>query len=92
MLSKKLQIGQVVRALSGREQGRLFFIVEIVDHKNVLISDGKKRKLGKPKLKRVKHLKIYDFVSNEAEQKLLSKHDSIDAFLRAQLTKLDQTI
>lgn len=92
MLLNKLSIGQVVKALSGREQGRLFFVVEVVDHEYVLISDGKTRKLGKPKLKKVKHLKIYDFISEEAKQKIISKQNNTDAFLRAQLTKLDQRI
>lgn len=92
MLLNKLSIGQVVKALSGREQGRLFFIVELVDHEYVLISDGKTRKLGKPKLKKVKHLKIYDFISEEAKQMIISKQNNTDAFLRAQLTKLDQRI
>ena len=44
MLSENTRVGQVVEGLSGREIGRLFFIVKIVDHEYVLISDGKKKK------------------------------------------------
>jgi len=92
MLSNNLSVGQVVRATSGKEQGRLFFIIKLVDHKHVLIADGKKRKLGKPKLKKVKHLEIYNVINNEVKNKILSEQNTADAFLRAQLIKLNQTI
>ena len=92
MLSKQLSVGQVVRATSGREQGRLFFIVKVIDSEYVLIADGKKRKLGKPKLKKVKHLERYNVINDEIKNKLRSNKDTVDAFLRAQLTKLNQSI
>ncbi len=92
MLSNNLSVGQVVRATSGREQGRLFFVVKVIDSKYVLIADGKKRKLGKPKLKKVKHLERYDVINNEIKNKIESNKETIDAFLRAQLTKLNQSI
>ena len=53
MLSNNLSVGQVVKATSGKEKDKLFFIIKIVDHQYVLIADGKKRKLGKPKLKKL---------------------------------------
>ena len=37
MLSKDICIGQVVRNTSGRDTGRLFFIVKVVDDEYVLI-------------------------------------------------------
>jgi len=92
MLSNNLSVGQVVRATSGKEQERLFFITKIIDHEYVLIADGKKRKLGKPKLKKVKHLERYNVINNEVKNKILSEQNTTDAFLRAQLIKLNQTI
>lgn len=86
MLSEKIRVGQVVKSLSGRETGRLFFVVKVIDPQYVLISDGKKRKLDRPKLKKVKHLKVYKFFNEEVKNKIAS--DKItDAFLRAELTK-----
>lgn len=91
MLSKNIRVGQVVEGLSGRETGRLFFIVKIIDKDYVLISDGKKRKLDKPKLKKVKHLKVYSFFNDKVKNKIAS--DTItDAFLRAELTKSKELI
>ncbi|MBU5308731.1 KOW domain-containing protein [Clostridioides mangenotii] len=89
MLSEDLSIGQVVKVSSGRDKGRLFFIVKIVDDEYVLIADGKKRKLVKPKLKKVKHLKKYNFINNEVKEKIISDQEITDCFLRAELTKLN---
>ncbi|MGL5642678.1 MAG: KOW domain-containing protein [Paraclostridium sp.] len=89
MLSKKLSIGQVVINLSGRDAGRLFFIVEVVDDEYVFISDGKKRKLEKPKLKKVKHLQKYDIINNAVKDMIESKESITNAFLRAELGKLN---
>lgn len=92
MLSNNLSVGQVVRSTSGKEQGKLFFITKIIDHKYVFIADGKKRKLVKPKLKKVKHLKIYNVINNEVKNKILSEHNVADVFLRVELIKLNDLV
>jgi ribosomal protein L14E/L6E/L27E len=89
MLSEKIRIGQVVRNSSGRDTGRLFFVVKIVDDEYVFISDGKKRKLEKPKLKKVKHLQKYDIINYNVKNIIESKGSVTDAFLRAELGKLN---
>ncbi|MDR0880838.1 MAG: KOW domain-containing protein [Clostridioides sp.] len=89
MLSEDLSIGQVVKVSSGRDSGDLFFVIKIVDADYVLIADGKNRKLVKPKLKKVKHLKKYNFVNSEVRRRILSNLELTDAFLRAELAKLN---
>lgn len=89
MLSEDICIGQVVENTSGRDAGRLFFVVKIIDDEYVLISDGKKRKLDKPKLKKVKHLKKYNIVNNNIKNMIESKESITDAFLRVELGKLN---
>lgn len=51
-----LKLGQVVMSTQGRDAGRLFVVVEVVDENYVLICDGALRKIDKPKKKKVKHL------------------------------------
>lgn len=92
MLSNKLSIGQVVQVSSGRDTGRFFFVIKTIDHEYVLISDGRKRKLDKPKLKKVKHLKRYNVVNEILKDKILSGQEVTDAFLRAELTKLNNIV
>ena len=40
---KALSPGQLVRAKAGRDKGRQFFIVGIIDEKHVYIADGDKQ-------------------------------------------------
>lgn len=89
ILSKKVSIGQVVRNSAGRDTGRLFLGVEVVDDEYIFISDGKKRKLEKPKLKKVKHLQKYDIINNAVKDMIESKESITNAFLRAELGKLN---
>ena len=86
MLSEKIRVGQVIKCTSGREANRLFFIIKVIDDQYVLISDGKKRKLDRPKLKKVKHLKLYEIFNDEVKNKIVSEQIT-DVFLRAELTK-----
>lgn len=86
VLSEKIRVGQVAKSLSGRDANRLFFIIKLIDSQYVLIVDGKKRKLDRPKQKKVKHLKIYDFYNDKVENRIVSDNIT-DTFLRAELTK-----
>ncbi|SHK27977.1 KOW domain-containing RNA-binding protein [Tepidibacter formicigenes] len=88
MLLNDLSVGQVVMSKSGRDKGRLFFVLKIVNDEYVLISDGDTRKLDKPKLKKVKHLIKYKLISKDVKNKILSSEDFNDAFLRCELKRL----
>lgn len=50
-----LKRGDVVRALSGRDRGRCFAVMELKGQ-CALLCDGKKRPLERPKLKNIKHI------------------------------------
>lgn len=54
--------GQAAISLAGRDKGRVFMIVEILDEDHVAIADGQLRKIDKPKRKKLKHLKLMDGV------------------------------
>lgn len=51
-----LDIGRVVKSRQGRDAGRYFVILQVVDDQFVLLSDGLTRKLDHLKKKKVKHL------------------------------------
>ena len=55
-------IGSLVKATAGRDAGKLFVIVGIIDSNYVLIADGKNRSIKKPKKKKLKHLKMQNIV------------------------------
>ena len=52
-----METGDIVTSKKGRDKGRNFIITEIVNEKFVLTADGDLRKLNKPKLKNIKHVK-----------------------------------
>jgi ribosomal protein L14E/L6E/L27E len=81
-ITNDLRIGQVVKSKAGRDKGRIFIIVEIIDDKYVRICDGELRKVSKPKQKKVKHLIIYNRVFEEIEARI-DKGDKLNnAYIR----------
>ena len=56
---------QLVKSRAGSDKDRLFLVLQIIDHENVLIVDGDLRKLESPKIKKVKHLVVYNKIITE---------------------------
>ena len=52
---KDIKVGDVVKALSGRDKDNYFLVIDIKD-KFAFIADGKTRKINHLKKKNVKHL------------------------------------
>ena len=48
--------GCVVIAKAGRDKGKAFAVIKVLDSRTVLIADGKRRPLERPKRKNVLHL------------------------------------
>ncbi len=53
----QLQVGQVVRALAGKEQNG-FYLVTALENGFVLLADGKHRPLERPKRKNLRHIAL----------------------------------
>lgn len=51
-------LGRVVISKSGRDQGRMFVVVRLVNDRFVMIVDGDLRKIENPKLKNIRHLQV----------------------------------
>lgn len=70
-LNSDLKVGQVVKSISGRDKGKIFLIFEVIDDDMVKIVNGKLRGVEKPKLKKAKHLMIYnDVIENFYDDKI----------------------
>lgn len=71
---KELALGQVVRSRAGRDKD-LFMIVVGFDNKesdHVFVSDGRLRKIEKPKRKKIKHLAQTNYIVENLREKLNS--------------------
>ena len=73
----KLKLGQVVKALAGRDKDNIFVVVEIINDDHVCIADGAKRKIEAPKRKKIKHLQKYNLISESINEKLV-KGEKLD--------------
>ena len=70
-------IGKVAVSMSGRDNGKTFIIVGILNDNYVYISDGDLRKVEKPKKKKIKHLTITDTVAEHIKN-LLHASDKVN--------------
>ena len=66
--------GRVVLSTQGRDEGRYFIVLEVIDENFVLMADGLTRKLDHPKKKKVKHLRPKPIVVNVDGATLPNKH------------------
>ncbi|PZN13374.1 MAG: RNA-binding protein [Bacillota bacterium] len=49
-------IGQLVTSRAGRDRGRPYLVLGVLDERFVLVADGDQRTVERPKRKNVKHL------------------------------------
>jgi|LSQX01.2.fsa_nt_gb ribosomal protein L14E/L6E/L27E len=86
----KVSLGQVVFSKAGRDAGRKFIIVEIVDELYVLVADGDLRRLEKAKRKKVKHLELTDEVVTFINEKLKNSMRVSNSELRKALSEIHE--
>lgn len=82
MHSTEAQIGQLVKALKGRDAEGIYVIIGIVDERFVLIADGDKRKFDQPKRKNIQHLNLQPMISSEVVHSLQESGRVTNAKLR----------
>ncbi|MDH7577502.1 MAG: KOW domain-containing RNA-binding protein [Bacillota bacterium] len=63
MKESNLEVGQLVCSKRGRDRGKFFLVVEIIDDSSVYLVDGDKRRLENPKRKNIKHLDSFPVVA-----------------------------
>jgi ribosomal protein L14E/L6E/L27E len=89
--SDEIAKGQVVKSRAGRDKGRIFLVLDIIDDENLLIVDGDLRKLDKPKKKKVKHLIVYNTVVDGLNYKLENKMKVNNAYIRKLLEPFNKS-
>ena len=60
-----MQRGAVVIAAAGKEKGGFYVVTEVIDDRYVLIADGRRRPIEKPKKKNFAHLRRTNTVIDE---------------------------
>ena len=81
-------LGQVVQSTQGRDVGRDFVVVGIIDQSYVLIADGALRRIDRPKKKKVKHLIPKQELNSSLKEKLTCGQRVYDSEIRKALASL----
>lgn len=82
-------LGRVVYSRMGRDNGRKFIVIDIVDQSYVLISDGDLRRVEKPKKKKIKHLELSGEIIGTINDKLNNKAKITNSEIRKALATLE---
>ncbi|NSW91208.1 MAG: RNA-binding protein [Firmicutes bacterium] len=85
-------LGELVCSTAGRDAGRKFIIVDIIDNKYVLISDGDLRKIEKPKKKKIKHIESSGIMIDSLSKKLENRMKITNAEIRKEIARYAQNI
>lgn len=80
------QIGQVVYSKSGHDKGDVQMIIR-VEGEYLLLADGKRRKLEKPKRKKKMHVQPTFYVEKDVAAKLQTGAYLLDADIKKALKK-----
>ncbi|NLX76950.1 MAG: RNA-binding protein [Clostridiaceae bacterium] len=81
-------IGRVAYSRAGRDKGRLFIVIGVVDEDFVLISDGDLRPVEKPKKKRIKHLKYTDLMAEDIVEILRNGKTPLNADIQKAIGRI----
>ena len=87
-----LEVGSIVVSKAGRDQGRLFLVIEEVDADFVRVANGALRKLDRLKKKRRKHLRPTGTVVTELRDRLANGRPVEDHELRAWLREEEEKL
>jgi ribosomal protein L14E/L6E/L27E len=71
-LNEDIHIGRVVYSKCGRDSKKYFVVTQTINEEYVYIADGNLRTIQKPKKKKIKHLILSAYVSDEIKNLVLS--------------------
>ena len=83
-------VGRVVYSKCGHDKGKAFIVTEI-EEDFLYLTDGKSRKMDKPKKKKTKHVQITNYYDDELKTKIENGEYLLDAdFVKALKKYSDQ--
>ncbi len=83
-----MSLGQVVYSKAGRDAGKRFVVMAVIDQSYVLVCDGDLRRIEKPKKKKIKHLEHTGQIIEALSSKLESRLKVTNAEIRKALSAL----
>lgn len=84
------RIGKVAYSKAGRDKGRLFVVINVINEKFAMIADGDLRKIENPKIKNLKHIKITNIVADDVKACLTKGEMPDNHIIRKNLKKIQE--
>ncbi|MDK2880491.1 MAG: hypothetical protein PWQ99_266 [Clostridia bacterium] len=91
-MESSLKIGQLVCSKRGRDRGRFYLVLEIINETFVYLVDGEKRRMENPKPKNVKHLTAYPMVAENLASQWEAGQYSGNSEIRRVIAEFKQTL
>lgn len=79
----------IVESLAGRDRGKLFFVLE-TEGEYALIADGKGRRIGHPKRKKLRHLRFVADSESRVAERIIGGGKVLDSEIRRALAEFGQ--
>lgn len=92
MKSFPIEVGSVVKSMAGRDEGRLFIVIQELDEDFVMVANGRLRGMDHQKKKRRKHLKPTGSVVGELRGRLAKGETVEDHEIRSWLMKEEEKL
>lgn len=86
------ELGQLVKSKTGRDKGKYYFVCgKTQDGTRLLLADGRKRSVQKPKIKNCRHVQIVHYVAQQLKEKIEQQKAVTDEEIRFSFRELPQT-
>lgn len=82
-------LGKIVYSKAGRDQGKVFVVVSVLNDKYVYVCDGSLRPVEKPKKKKIKHLEFTNIIAEEIGNLSISDGKVTNAIIKRILQSYD---
>lgn len=82
------RLGRVVYSKSGRDQGKMFVIVQEVNDRFVMLADGDLRKIENPKLKNISHIQFTRMKAEDVMEYLSRAEKPANHIIKKNLKRL----
>ena len=80
-----MELGEIVISKAGRDAGKCYAVVELINEERVRIADGDLRRIKRAKLKNIKHLASTGDILEKIAIKLKNGAQVFDAELKSAL-------
>lgn len=84
-------LGRIVISAAGRDKGKAFVVVKVINEHYVIISDGDLRKVENAKMKNIKHLHLTHYQADDLAEYLEKGEVPPNHIVRKNIKKILET-